>query len=86
MPQNHITQNVYKSKNLSSCLNIKYSTKLEHQYDLTYLTQCPKVNCNKKYLGETARCLQERVLDHAKKDTKITWLNIVLTQVTHQYV
>ena len=40
LPQNHVTQNVYKSK------KIKDSTKLEHQLALTYFTQCPGLNCN----------------------------------------
>ena len=38
--------------------------------DLTYFKQCPQVNYNETYLGETARSLQERVLDHAGKDKK----------------
>ena len=32
------------------------------------ISQCPEVNCNETYIGETARRLQERVLDHAGKD------------------
>ena len=55
LPQKHVTQNVYKSKKLGSYFNIKDSTKLEHQHDLTYFTQCPGVNCNETYLEETAR-------------------------------
>ena len=65
LPKNYVTQNVYKSKKLDSYFNIKDSTKLEHQHDLTYFTQCPWINCNKTYLGEKARTLQERVLEHA---------------------
>ena len=42
--------------------------KVEHQHDLTYLTQCPEVN--KTYLEETARQIRERVLDQAGKDRK----------------
>ena len=57
-------------KKLGSYFNIKDSTKLEHQHDLTYFTQCPGVNCNETYLGETARRFQERVLEHAGKDRK----------------
>ena len=34
LPQNHVTQNVYKSKKLGSYFIIKDSTKLEHQHDL----------------------------------------------------
>ena len=41
LPQNHITQNVYKSKKLGSYFNIKDSTKLERQHYLIYFTQCP---------------------------------------------
>ena len=41
LPKNYVTQNVYKSKKLDSYFNIKDSTKIEHQHDLTYFTQCP---------------------------------------------
>ena len=70
LPQNHVTQNVYKSKKLGSYFNIKDSMKLEHQHDFTYFTQCPGVNYNETYLKETTRRLQERVLEHAGKDRK----------------
>ena len=70
LPQNHVTQNFYKSKNLGSCFNIKNAMKVEHQDNFTYFTQCPGVNCHKTYLGETTRRLQERVLENAEKDRK----------------
>ena len=57
LPRNHVTQNVYRSKKLDSYFNIKDSTKQEHQHDLKYFTQCPRVNYNETYLGETARRL-----------------------------
>ena len=65
-----LTQNVYKSKKLGSYSNINDPTKLEYQHDLTYFIQCPGVNSNETYLGETAIRLQERVLEHARKDRK----------------
>ena len=68
--QNHVTQNVYKSKKLGSYFNMKDSAKLEHQHDLTHLTQGPGVICNETYLGETSRGLQGRVLEHAGKDKR----------------
>ena len=46
-PQNHVTQNLYKSKKVASYFNIKDSTKLEHQHNLTCFTKCSGVNCNK---------------------------------------
>ena len=86
LPQNHVTQNVYKSKKLGSCFNIKDFTKLEQQHDLTYFTQCPGVNCNETYLGKTARRLQERSLSMVEKTEDPRLLNIVWTQVTQRYV
>ena len=35
-----------QKKKLGLYFNIKYSTKPEHQHDVTYLTQCPEVNFN----------------------------------------
>ena len=70
LPQNHVTENVYESYKLGSYFDIKDSTKLEHWHDVTCFTQCPGVNCNKIFLGETAKRLQERVLEHAGKDRK----------------
>ena len=49
---------------------MKDSTKLQHQHDLTFFTQCAGVNCNETYLGEAARRLRERVLKHAGKERK----------------
>ena len=49
LPQNHVIRNVFKCKNLGSYFNIKDSTILEHQYDLTYFTQCPEVNYSETY-------------------------------------
>jgi len=31
---------------------------------------CPEEGCNKTYVGETGRCLNERVKDHVGRDTK----------------
>ena len=45
-PQNHVTQNLYKSKKVGSYSNIKDFTKLEHQHNLAYFTKCSGVNCN----------------------------------------
>ena len=70
LPQNHVTQNVYKSKKLGSNFNTKDSKKIEHQHDLSYFTQRPGVNCNETYLGETAKRLQDEVFEHAGKERK----------------
>ena len=43
---------------------------LEHNNDLTYLAKCSEKTCSKNYLGETARRINERVLEHVGKDKK----------------
>ena len=55
---------------MGSFFNIKDQTKLEHNNDLTYLVKCPEKTCSENYLGETARRINERVLEHAGKDKK----------------
>ena len=67
LPENHLSRS---SKKLGSFFNIKDQTKLEHNNDLTYLVKCPEKSCSEKYLGETARRINERVLEHAGKDKK----------------
>ena len=38
--------------------------------DLVYFSRCPSTNCTDSYIGETARRLIERVMDHAGRDAK----------------
>ena len=70
LPQNHVTQNVYESKKLGSYFNIKDSTKLEHQHDLTYFTQTDEVNCK-----EPEGCEKEP-FNMLEKTENPTWINI----------
>ena len=69
LPQNYAAQRVYKSRKLSA-FDIKDQTKLEHKHDLTYLVKCPESRCSETYLGEAARRLHERIMEHAGKDNK----------------
>ena len=52
---------------MGSSLNIKNQTKLEHKHDYTYLVECPENTRLETYLGETARRLNERIMEHAAK-------------------
>ena len=70
LPKNHASQNVYRSRKMGSSLNIKNQTKLEHKHDYTYLVECPENTLLETYLGETARRLNERIMEHAAKDNK----------------
>ena len=74
LPQNHTAQDVYKSRKVGSAFDIKHQTKLEHKHDVTYLVKCPENTCSETYLGETARRLNERIMEHAGKDNKLHML------------
>ena len=63
---------------MGSFFNIKDQTKLEHNKDLTYLVKCPEKTCSENYLEETARRINERVLEHAGKDKKLHMLRHTL--------
>ena len=49
---------------------MKNQTKLEHKHNYTYLVECPENKCLETYLGETARRLNGRKMEHAGKDSK----------------
>ena len=70
LPENHLSRYAYKGKKLGFFFNIKKQTKLEHNNDLTYLVKYPQKTCSENYVGETARRVNERALEHAGKDKK----------------
>ena len=55
---------------LSSQFNIKGDTNKQHKHDLVYFSRFPLTDCTDSYIGETARRLSERVMDHTGRDTK----------------
>ena len=81
LPENHLSRHAYSSKKLRSFFNIKDQTKLEHNNDLTYLVKRPEKTCSENCLGETARRINERVLEHAGKDKKSHMLQHTLQSV-----
>ena len=70
LPQRHTNKIVYSGKKLGSYFNIKDQTKMQHQNDLIYYTECPENDCMENYVGDIERRLQERVDEHGGKDNK----------------
>ena len=66
----HEAQHVHRGSKMGSSLNIKNQTKLAHKHDYTYLVECPENTRLETYVGETARRLNERIMEHAAKDKK----------------
>ena len=53
----------FKAKRLSSCSNLNDPIKKEHLHNVVYEIKCP--DCDKKYIGETGRRIEERFKEHA---------------------
>ena len=69
MSDKHDVRIILTGTKLSSHFNIKDDTNKQHKHDLVYF-RCPSTDCTDSYIGETARCLSEGVMDHAGRDTK----------------
>ena len=66
LPDNVKTDVAFQDKQLS--FNIKDKTKFPHKHDLVYHAKCAEESCNYDYVGETARRISERVLDHSGRN------------------
>ena len=75
LPEGHTTKIVYSGKKLPSYFNIKDQTKMQHQNDLIYYTECPENDCMENYVGEIERSLQERVDDNKSHVLKHTYVS-----------
>ena len=70
LPQKNGVRIILTGTKLSSQFNIKDDTNKQHKHDLVYFSRCPSTDCTDSYIGETARRVSERVMDHAGRDTK----------------
>ena len=59
---------MFKANKLGANFVIKDKTRTEHKYDIVYKAKCP--DCPLTYIGESARRLKERILDHSGRDKK----------------
>ena len=70
LPKKYDVRIILTGTKLSSQFNIKDDTNKQHKHDLVYFSRCPSTDCTDSYIGETARSVSERVMDHAGRDTK----------------
>ena len=54
----------YQSKNLQ----LKDKTKLHQQNNPVYYSKCPDKTCTEDYVGKTDRRIEEKIIDHNKRD------------------
>ena len=55
---------------LCSSFDIKDDTNRQHKYDLVYFNKCFSTFCSDSYIGKTARCLGECVVNHVHRGIK----------------
>ena len=59
---------VFAGSKHSSKFQVKGRAIFSHNHDITYHGNCPENGCPDNYVGQTARRVSERVLDHTGKD------------------
>ena len=69
MPGKYDVRIILTGTKLRYQFNIKDDTNKQHKYDLVYFSRCLSTYCIDSYMGEIARRLSERVMDHAVRDT-----------------
>ena len=62
-------QITYTGRKLGSLFQTKDQTIFEHKHDVIYHGKCPAENCVDDYIGETARRVNESIVDHTGRDT-----------------
>ena len=68
LPNNVKPQITYTGRKLGSLFQTKDQTIFEHKHNVIYHGKCPAENCVDDYIGETARRVNERIVDHTGRD------------------
>ncbi|XP_057310566.1 uncharacterized protein LOC130648530 [Hydractinia symbiolongicarpus] len=68
LPANVKPRIAYQCRKLSSLFSVKDRSKDEHKHGVVYKYTCPVESCDATYIGETGRRLNERMIDHQKRD------------------
>ena len=68
LPTKVKTTVTYQSKKLGRKFQLKDKTKFHQQNSLVYYSRCLDETCNEDYVGETNKRIEERIIDHNKRD------------------
>ena len=64
LPYNVKPQITYSGRKLGSLFQTKNQTIFDEKHDVIYCGECPAENCVGDCIGETARRVNERIVDH----------------------
>ena len=67
----------YQSKKLGRKFQLKDKTKFHQQNSLVYYSRCLDETCNEDYVGETNKRIEERIIDHNKRDKKFPFAKTI---------
>ena len=62
-------QITYTVRKLGSSFQIKDQIIFEHKHDVIYLGKCPRENWVDDWFGETARRINEKIVDYTVRNT-----------------
>ena len=85
LPTKVKTTVTYQSKTLGKKFQLKDKTKFHQQNSLVYYSRCLDETCNEDYVGETNKRIEERIIDHNKRD-KNSHLLKHFGEKNHQHV
>ena len=86
LPENVQTRTCYTGTKLGTKFNnTKDPVKKSHQHNIVYYVTCPEPGCVEDYTDETARRVNERVIDHNGRD-KMSHLYKHSQESNHGYV
>ena len=75
----------YHSEKLGTKFQLKDKARFNHQNNLVYYSKCPDKTGNKDYVAETDRRIEERIMDHKRRDKNSHLLKHSLEK-NHQHV
>ena len=70
LPNNLKIQVIFTGQKLSTQFDVKDRTKFKSKQDIIYFGKCPEQNYTDNYLGESARRISARIMDHGGRDQK----------------
>ena len=85
LPTEVKTTVTYQSKKLGTKFHIKDKTKFHQQNNFVYHSKCSDKTCNEDYVGETDRRIEERIIDHNKRENNFHLLKHS-REKNHQHV
>ena len=68
--EKHDVMIILRGTKLRSQFNIKNDTNKQYKHDLVYFSRCPSTTYTDSYIGQTAKRLNERLVDHSGRGTK----------------